>query len=112
VPPPWLHITTLIAGFADQITPEQVGIMTGEARRLLAHTPPVTITLGRTEPKAAEASRSGDARQGGAGIQVVPLRSGERADSRSWGSRVVVSSAGLLASMATSWDLERTPSLR
>jgi len=47
VPQQWLHITTLIAGFADQITPEQVSVMAGEARRLLARTPPVTITLGR-----------------------------------------------------------------
>jgi 2'-5' RNA ligase len=47
VPQQWLHMTTLIAGFADEITPEQVGVMAGEARRLLARTPPVTITLGR-----------------------------------------------------------------
>jgi 2'-5' RNA ligase len=46
VPQQWLHMTTLIAGFADEITPDQVGVMTGEARRLLARTPPVTITLG------------------------------------------------------------------
>ena len=47
VPQQWLHVTTLIAGFADEITPEQVGVMAGEARLLLARTPPVTITLGR-----------------------------------------------------------------
>ncbi len=47
VPQQWLHITTLIAGFADQITPDQVAVMVGEARQLLASTPPVTITLGR-----------------------------------------------------------------
>lgn len=47
VPQQWLHMTTLIAGFADEITPDQVGVMAGEARRLLARTPPVTITLGR-----------------------------------------------------------------
>jgi len=47
VPQQWLHVTTLIAGFADEITAEQVGVMAGEARRLLARTPPVTITLGR-----------------------------------------------------------------
>jgi 2'-5' RNA ligase len=47
VPQQWLHMTTLIAGFADEITPDQVGVMAAEARRLLARTPPVTITLGR-----------------------------------------------------------------
>jgi 2'-5' RNA ligase len=47
VPRQWLHITTLIAGYADQITPDQVAVMVGQARRLLAGTPPVTITLGR-----------------------------------------------------------------
>jgi 2'-5' RNA ligase len=47
VPQQWLHITTLIAGFADEITPEQIHLMADEARRLLARTPPVTITLGR-----------------------------------------------------------------
>jgi 2'-5' RNA ligase len=47
VPRQWLHITTLIAGYADQITPDQVGVMAGQARRLLAGTPPVTITLSR-----------------------------------------------------------------
>jgi 2'-5' RNA ligase len=47
VPQQWLHMTTLIAGFADEITPDQVGVMADEARRLLASTPPVTITLGQ-----------------------------------------------------------------
>jgi 2'-5' RNA ligase len=47
VPQQWLHITTLIAGYADQITPDQVAVMAGQARQLLAGTPPVTITLGR-----------------------------------------------------------------
>lgn len=47
VPQQWLHMTTLIAGFADEITPGQERLMAGEARRLLARTPPVTITLGR-----------------------------------------------------------------
>ena len=47
VPQQWLHMTTLIAGFADELTPDQVRVMAGEARRLLARAPPVTITLGR-----------------------------------------------------------------
>jgi 2'-5' RNA ligase len=47
VPRQWLHITTLIAGFADQITPDQIHLMAGEARQRLARTPPITITAGR-----------------------------------------------------------------
>jgi 2'-5' RNA ligase len=47
VPRQWLHMTTLIAGFADEITPDQVKTMTGHVRRLLADTPPITITLGK-----------------------------------------------------------------
>lgn len=47
VPRQWLHMTTFIAGFADEITPHQVDVMTAEARRLLAGVPPVTITLSR-----------------------------------------------------------------
>lgn len=47
VPREWLHMTTLIAGFADEITADQVKAMAGHARRMLTNTPPVTITLGR-----------------------------------------------------------------
>ena len=47
VPQQWLHMTTLIAGFADEITPDQVDAMASHARRLLARTPPIAITLGR-----------------------------------------------------------------
>jgi 2'-5' RNA ligase len=47
VPREWLHITTLIAGFADQISPDQVDAMVGHARRLLADVAPRRITLGR-----------------------------------------------------------------
>jgi len=47
VPRQWLHMTTLIAGYADQITPDQTRRMADEAQRLLARTPPVTVTLGR-----------------------------------------------------------------
>jgi len=47
VPQRWLHVTTLIAGFADEIPRGQVSVMASEARRLLARTPPVTITLGK-----------------------------------------------------------------
>jgi 2'-5' RNA ligase len=47
VPPEWLHMTTLIAGFSDEITADQVNAMADHARRLLARTPPIRITLGR-----------------------------------------------------------------
>jgi 2'-5' RNA ligase len=47
VPREWLHMTTLIAGFADEISSGQVEAMAGQARRLLAGTPPITVILGR-----------------------------------------------------------------
>jgi 2'-5' RNA ligase len=47
VPREWLHVTTLIAGFRDEITPDQVDAMTSHARRVLGCTPPVRVTLGR-----------------------------------------------------------------
>lgn len=47
VPGEWLHITTLIAGFSDEVTPDQVAVMAGHATQLLAETPPIQITLGR-----------------------------------------------------------------
>jgi 2'-5' RNA ligase len=47
VPREWLHMTTLIAGFTDEISSGQTEAMAGQARRLLAGTPPVTVTLGR-----------------------------------------------------------------
>jgi len=47
VPPEWLHMTTLIAGYADETDASQIAAMTTHARTLLARTPPITITLGR-----------------------------------------------------------------
>lgn len=47
MPPEWLHLTTLIAGFSDEIAPGRVEAMAGQAHRLLARTSPVKITLGR-----------------------------------------------------------------
>jgi hypothetical protein len=47
VPREWLHMTTLIVGFADEISSGQAETMAGQARRLLSGTPPVTVTLGR-----------------------------------------------------------------
>jgi 2'-5' RNA ligase len=47
VPPQWLHLTTLIAGYRDEITPGQAQEMARHARHALARTRPVPITLGR-----------------------------------------------------------------
>jgi 2'-5' RNA ligase len=47
VPLQWLHVTTYIAPFADEMTDDQVTAMVDEARRLLAQVPPIPITLGR-----------------------------------------------------------------
>ncbi len=47
VPPEWLHMTTLIAGYGDAIQASQVDAMTRQARRLLARVPPVMVNLGR-----------------------------------------------------------------
>ena len=47
VPRDWLHMTTLIAGFADEISSGQAEAMAAETRRLLAGTAPITVTLGR-----------------------------------------------------------------
>ena len=47
VPPEWLHLTTLIAGFSDEIAPEQSEAMACHARRLLARTLPRQVTLER-----------------------------------------------------------------
>jgi 2'-5' RNA ligase len=47
VPREWLHITTLIAGYADQIMPDQVDEMIAEATRRAADLRPVEVTLGR-----------------------------------------------------------------
>jgi len=43
----WLHITAHIAGPASQFTPQQLTQMADTATRLLASTPPITVTLGK-----------------------------------------------------------------
>lgn len=43
----WLHMTTLIAGPADRISQENIHRMANSASRMLAGTPPVTVTLGK-----------------------------------------------------------------
>jgi hypothetical protein len=47
VAPQWLHVTTYIAGFADQIPPDGVRAMVDEASRLLTDVAPITVAIGR-----------------------------------------------------------------
>lgn len=43
----WLHMTTLIAGPSDQISAGDIQDMAESASRLLASTPPITVTLAK-----------------------------------------------------------------
>lgn len=43
----WLHMTTLVAGPSCQISAGDIQDMAGAASRLLAGTPPITVTLGK-----------------------------------------------------------------
>jgi 2'-5' RNA ligase len=47
VPMRWLHLTTYIVGFTDEVPDEGVETMVGEARRLLAGVAPIPVGLGR-----------------------------------------------------------------
>src|SRR5438132_1596303 len=47
VPLPWLHITTYILGFVDEVPPNKVELMVSGARRLLAEIPSIPVRLGR-----------------------------------------------------------------
>jgi 2'-5' RNA ligase len=47
VPIRWLHLTTYIVGFVDEVPQSKLDTMVAEARRLLARVPPIPITLGR-----------------------------------------------------------------
>ncbi len=47
VPMPWLHLTTYIAGFADELPVGAIEAMAAEARRLLASAAPIPVRLGR-----------------------------------------------------------------
>ncbi len=44
---PWLHMTTYIVGFADEVPDPAVEAMTAEARRRLSHVAPIRVSLGR-----------------------------------------------------------------
>jgi 2'-5' RNA ligase len=47
IPMEWLHMTTYIVGFADELDPARVEIMVREARRLLAGVAPIEVGFGR-----------------------------------------------------------------
>jgi 2'-5' RNA ligase len=47
VPRRWLHLTTLIVGFADEIPGDRIDAMTADARQRLAAIAPIPVTLGR-----------------------------------------------------------------
>jgi 2'-5' RNA ligase len=47
VPRRWLHLTTFIVGFADEIPRGRIETMAAEARRGLAAIAPIPVTLGR-----------------------------------------------------------------
>ena len=47
VPEGWLHLTTFIVGFADEISDDSIEAMTAEARLRLAAVAPIPVTLGR-----------------------------------------------------------------
>jgi 2'-5' RNA ligase len=47
VPRQWLHLTTFIVGFADEVSAQQLEAMTASARRRLAGVAPIPVRLGR-----------------------------------------------------------------
>jgi 2'-5' RNA ligase len=47
VPARWLHLTTFIVGFADEVPGGRVDAMVTQARRRLADIAPIPVTLGR-----------------------------------------------------------------
>ena len=47
VPSAWLHLTTLVVGFADEVSRHQVQEMTSLAGRALAAVEPIPVILGR-----------------------------------------------------------------
>lgn len=46
-PERWLHMTTLLVGSTNDITPDEMDAMLADASRLLAGITPITVTLGR-----------------------------------------------------------------
>ena len=46
-PEKWLHMTALIAGTTDQVSPDQMTTMLSEASQVLSRVHPIPVTLGR-----------------------------------------------------------------
>jgi 2'-5' RNA ligase len=44
---PWLHMTTYIVGFADEVPDSAIAAMTTDARRRLSQVAPIRVSLGR-----------------------------------------------------------------
>jgi 2'-5' RNA ligase len=44
---PWLHMTTYVVGFADEVADSAVQAMTADARRRLSGVAPIPVSLGR-----------------------------------------------------------------
>jgi len=44
---PWLHMTTYIVGFADEVPDSAIEAMTADARRRLSQVAPIQVSLGR-----------------------------------------------------------------
>jgi len=47
IPIPWLHLTTYVVGFADEVADSAIEEMTADARRRVSAIPPVQVSLGR-----------------------------------------------------------------
>jgi len=47
VPLRWLHLTTLVLGFADEVPSSSLAAMTATARQVLADVAPIGVRLGR-----------------------------------------------------------------
>jgi 2'-5' RNA ligase len=47
IPIPWLHLTTYVVGFADEVADSAIDDMTADAGRRLAKIAPVQVSLGR-----------------------------------------------------------------
>jgi 2'-5' RNA ligase len=47
VPAPWLHLTTYVLGFVDEVSDASVEAMVEEASRVLARIAPIPVRLGR-----------------------------------------------------------------
>jgi 2'-5' RNA ligase len=47
IPIPWLHMTTYVVGFADEVADSAIEEITADARRRLSTIPPIQVSLGR-----------------------------------------------------------------